>query len=232
MAQIVIPAQSDSVMEGIGASKDVNFGSQLYVYHRVTYLGGTKLGWGRAIGNFDVAAFVGAEILSAKLVRSVFSITNPGKQAKLSRCAHPEWIEQQVTWNSYRNNFRWTAEGGDHDDAGPPAAITYTEPSGAGDHELLGLAPFVVDALTNRNGIVSIITRLADESPGVSTEYVWRSKEYGSSAWRLVIDYTPAAPTEAGHRSLHDTAFGSGVRPAQGAHAAQPTTGVRPARPR
>jgi hypothetical protein len=87
----------------------------------------------------------------------------------------------------------WTLVGGDFDDTGPPAVITYTEATGTGSHEILGLKPFVEDALDNRDGIVSIITRLTDEAPETDTQYVWASKDYGSDIWHLVIDYTPAA---------------------------------------
>lgn len=231
MAQVVVYPSADAVLEGIGAAKDLNFGSLSYAYHRVTYAGGDKLGWGRALSKFDVSALLGAEILDARLVRDLFTITNPGQQAILSRCQRTGWIEAEVTWNQYANNFRWTNEGGDYDDVGPPAALTYTEPLNAGAHEVPGLTPFVIDALTNREGIVSILTRLADESPGVSTEYGWRSKEYGASAWRLVIDYVPAGPVEAGHRSQHKPATGEGARPAASARAARPVAAARPARP-
>ncbi len=193
MATLTVQADIDASMEQ--AQPDHNYGFQEGVGHRLQYAGEAKVSWRRAIGNFDVSALAGATINSAKLVREVSNIVNPGVEAKLSRCTRPStWTEGGVTWNKWDGTTDWTTAGGDFDDPGPPGAITYTEPSSTGEHEILGLKAFVEDALDNRGGIVSIITRLWDEDPEVHTEYSWRSKEYGSNIWRLVVDYTPAGP--------------------------------------
>lgn len=206
-----------------------NFGSDTFVRHGPIYGGGDKATLERGIVNFDVSSLAGATINSAKMVREIWSIANGGQGGQLSRCTRPAgWVESEVTWLEYSNGNAWTEAGGDFDDTGPPAKITYTEPASTGTHEVTGLKDFVEDALDNRSGIVSLITRLVDEIQSETTSYFWRSKEYGSNIWRLVIDYTPVLPTSPGRRSRRRTAFGSG---AQAASPAQPATGIGPARP-
>lgn len=232
METITIPAARDSYLSQV--QDTTNFGAGTFVVHDVMYAGGTKTQWRRGIVNFDVSALAGgAQIIAAKLVRELTVIVNPGRQAILSRCTRPaDWLENEVTWTWYRVGAAWTHGGGDYDDAGPPAAVTYTEAASTGVHELPGLAAFVTDALANRGGIVSLITRLADEDPDVTTQYGWHSREAGAQGWRLVIDYVPFS--EPGHRSLvaGPLAAGEGsMRPAQPAGAMRPARPGRPARP-
>ena len=191
MAELTVDATIDSFMSETEA--DGNNGDQDFMVHDVVYSGEMKLQWRRSIVNFDVSALAGATINSAKLTRHIWSITNGGQSARLSRCTRPaDWTEGGVTWNKYDGANSWTNGGGDVDDTGPPAKVDYTEPTATGDHDVTGLEAFVTDALDNRANIVPLITRLVDEDPGVTTQYAWRSIEYGSDIWRLVIDYTPS----------------------------------------
>ena len=231
MAELTVEANIDAFIEGLIAP-DLSHGLAESCQQHITYLGGAKALWSRTIGNFDVSALAGRPINSAKLVREIHVLTNGGFSAILSRCERPaDWVEDQVTWNEYSNGNAWDNSGGDFDDAGPPAKITYTEAPATGTHEVTGLKDFVEDALANRSGIVSIITRLADENPPVSTGSQWRSKEHGSDVWRLVIDFEVTNP---GRRGLRRTAHAPGVparRPAGVARPARTASGVAPARP-
>ena len=234
MAELTREVDIDSMMGALPAAfKDVNFGAYIYIRHGVTYDGGTKSQWYRGIANFDVSDLAGAQINSAKLVREVWSLVNGGVLGKISRCTRPaNWTEDGVTWNKYDGTSAWTAEGGDFDDGGPPAAITYSEPTSLGTHEITGLKDFVEDALDNRSGIVSIITRLALEVPGTTTRFVWWSKEHESDIWRLVIDYTLPNP---GRRGKGASPFARGapdLRPVTAARPTRAASGVAPARPR
>lgn len=231
MATLTAEAAIDSLMEQ--TDPDGSHGSLSFSQHAIVYLGEDKLTWRRAIGNFDISELAGSTIDGARLVRDLYGISSGGQNAVLSRCTRPEdWSESGVTWNSYAPGQPWTAGGGDFDDAGPPAKITYTEPTSTGPHEILGLQDFVTDALDNRDGIVSIIIRLDDEDPGVSTNYVWRAREYGTSIWRLVVDYTPPPSPNPGRRSSRRSAFGSGVASSRPARSARPASGALAARPR
>ena len=226
MPQLIVEAVIDSIMNQ--KRPNDNYGANVAITHQLTYDFTGKTAWYRGIGNFDVSALAGATIVDAKLVRELYSISNGGKDAKVSRCTRPaQWTENGVTWFKYDGVNNWTNEGGDKDDIGPPAAITYTEPSAVGTHELPGLKPFVEDALANRGGIVSIITHLVDENPGVTTQYLWRSRDYGSSIWRLVIDYATAEP----RRSVQRAASRRRAPTARPTQPAQPAAGARPARP-
>lgn len=231
MAQLTVEANIDSFIEGL-IGPDLNQGLANACQHHITYLGSAKALWSRAIGNFDVSALAGFPINSAKLVRGIHSLTNGGFSAILSRCERPaDWVEDEVTWNEYRNGNAWDNAGGDFDDAGPPAKLTYSEASATGTYEITGLKDFVEDALTNRSGIVSIITRLADENPPVTTGALWRSKEHGSDVWRLVIDYTPTNPGRRGLNTPHERGAPA-TGPASVTRPARTAGGIAPARPR
>ena len=228
MATLTVPATIDSYMSE--AQRTTNFGAAPYAIHDVFYVGGAKIQWRRGIGNFDVSELAGATIDSAKLVRGVLYLVNGGYQAILSRCTRPaDWAEHEVTWEQYRAGVPWTIVGGDFDDTGPPAALRYTEPSDLGEHEVPGLEPFVTDALENRNGMVSLITRLANEAPGVSTQSGWHTREAGSQGWRLIIDYSPAVPPSPGRRSPQRSRRAPATHPARPAKA---VAGARQAGPR
>lgn len=188
MATLTVYASIDSTMKE--QDPDTAFGGSISITHGVMYLAGVKLEWNRGIGNFDVSALEGETINSAKLVREITQINGaPGFNAKLSRCTRWDTWTEMATWNDYAWTLPWTTGGGDYDDTGPPAAIVYAEAVATGEHEIAGLKPFVEDALDNRDGIVSLITRLDAEAPEVSRRITWRSKNYGSDIWRLVIDY-------------------------------------------
>ncbi len=95
---------------------DLNYGGNVAMTQQVSYDVFGKIAWYRTIGNFDVSALAGAKINTAKLVRELYSITNGGQDAKLSRCTRPsEWTEGGVTWNTYDGVNDWSNVGGDHD---------------------------------------------------------------------------------------------------------------------
>lgn len=231
MATLTVPATIDSYMSELQGS--TNFGASSYAVHDILYAGGTKLQWRRGIANFDVSDLAGAAVNAAKLVREISYLVNGGQEAILSRCTRPaDWVEYEVTWGQFRLSSPWTNGGGDFDDAGPPASLTYVEPLGSGEHEIQGLAPFVTDALENREGIVSLITRLAHEAPGVSTQYAWDSREVGSRGWRLVVEYTPYASPSPGRRSARRSRLAAGRAAARPIRPATPAAVSEPARPR
>jgi hypothetical protein len=202
-AQIVVTATRDSLMKAEAPTG--NFGSNAFCDHEVTYLGGDKSGWWRAIADFDLSAIpAGSTVVAASLIRHVFALNNGGQGGRISRCTRPgQWVESEVTWNNYKSGSAWSAAGGDFDDTGPPANVDYTEPSSTGDHTVTGLSALVQDAIDNRGGTLSIITRLVDEDPEVDTRYRWRSKEHGSGIWRVVVDYVPPVSVAVRRRPLN-----------------------------
>lgn len=231
MAELTVEADRDSYMDLVGPT--VNYGGNSAIQLGKQFIGESKSRLDRAIGNFNVDELAGAIINSAKLVREIVTVTNGGVDATLSRCTRPaDWVELEVTWDDYRSGNAWTGGGGDFDDTGPPAVITYTEASATGIHEITGLEDFVEDALDNRGGLVSIILQLADEDPDETTRFQWWSKDKGSDIWRLVIDYTLPDP---GRRSIGRRPFAPGapvIGPASAARPARTASGVAPARPR
>ena len=183
----------DSKMQGAPEfAQDLNYGGAQALRHIVLYSGETKTTWERAIVDFDVSELAKATIIAAKLVRDISSLASgAGPEAHLSRCTRAgDWVESQVTWLRYKSGADWTDAGGDFDDTGPPAALTYNEPTAAGEHEIGGLLPFVEDAIESRGDVVSLITRLADETPDADTGATWFAKDHPQS-WQLVVEYAP-----------------------------------------
>ncbi len=197
MATIQIQASIDNYLIGVVPNEDLNAGASISIAIGTFFSGETKLAIDRPIVNFDVSSIATATINSAKLVREVWSVTNGGFSAKLSRCTRPStWVELNSTWNDYDAPISWSSVGGDFDDV-TPGVVTYTEASGTGSDEITGLLDYVTDAISNRSNIVSLILRASDEEPGATARNFWRSREYGTEAerWYLEVDYTPAVVT-------------------------------------
>ena len=222
----------DSKMQGIPEfAQQLNYGSVTTLRHVVLYSGDTKTTWERTIVDFAVSGLAGATIIAAKLVREITSVVSgAGPEAKLSRCTRAgNWVESQVTWLIYSSGNDWTSAGGDFDDIGPPAALTYNEPTATGPHAIEGLLPFVEDALESWGGIVSLITRLSDEIPDVDTGAAWFAQGHPQS-WRLVVEYAPPGP---GRRTTPTrTPVGPSRRPHPPASVAGRVVPSRPQAPR
>ena len=232
MPELTFLPVRDSKMQGIPEFGHwLNYGAALNLRHVVLYSGETKATWERTIVEFDVSELAAATIIAAKLLREISSLPGGGGQAaKLSRCTRGgEWVESEVTWLLYKSGANWTANGGDFDDTGPPAALPYDEPTATGEHEIGGILPFVEDAIESRSGIVSLITRLSDETPDVDAGAVWFAKGHPQS-WRLVVEYAPPDP---GRRTTPPrTRAGPSQRPYRPASAASRAAPSRPHSPR
>jgi len=191
MPELTIYAITDSYMEGI-SYPNTNYGADTQVRVGTSYVV-SKTSLHRAIGNFDVSPLAGKVLNSVKMVRHYTAVTNGGFLSKISRCTKPAlWTEGGVTWNKYDGSNNWSAAGGDFNDAGPPAAVTYTEPTTIGVKEIqdAGLLAFVQDALDNRGGLASLIIRATNEAPGGTAKVAWYAKDSGTSwRWQLVVDY-------------------------------------------
>ena len=221
----------DSKMQGIPEfAQALNYGGAPTLRHIVLYAGGGKSTWERTIVDFDVSELAQATIIAAKLVREISILSGgDGTEAKLSRCTRPgEWVESEVTWLRYKAGADWTANGGDFDDTGPPAVLTYDEPAITGEHEIGGLLAFVEDAIESRGSIVSLITRLSDETPDVNTGSTWFAKGHAQS-WRLVVEYASPDP---GRRSIPRSSRRGSTTPRASSRPARPQASARPQQPR
>ena len=208
-----------------------NFGDLDLILMGLQFAGGEKLNLWRPIANFDVSALIGRQINDAKLVRTIYEVVGePPWTATVYRCKRAEqWVELEVSWDEYAAGMPWDTPGaggaGDVDTV-TPIPVTFTEATGPGDHEVLGMKGFVEDALAYRNGLVSIRPQIDDESYEGTRQASWFSKDNGSDIWRLVIDYLPANP---GRRSPRGGARRSPR--AGGASASRPNRSTRPVRP-
>lgn len=167
---------------------DANYGQANAVEMGPTYYGGSKDKLRRAIANFNVSALQGRTITAAQIRRVISGAIGPpqGFAATIYRCTRPAtWTETGVTWNKYNGANNWTTAGGDYDQT-TPAPVHYIETT----NPIPGLKDFVIDALNNRTGIVSIIIRVDNENPGVTTWASWWSRQYQMHIWRLEVDHS------------------------------------------
>lgn len=170
----------------------VNYGASGSVEEELTFIGGVKTTWGRAILAFDVSSIpAAATINSAKLIREVDTIFGAGN-CWVTRITRADWTETGVSWNDYKGGTPWTVAGGDLDTA-TPAQVGFAEPAATGSHQVTGLLAFVTDAIANRANIVTFVTRMQDEgASGPNRGAAWHSKE-GVTDPILEVDYTPPA---------------------------------------
>jgi len=236
LPEITIEPARDSYITPV--QPNTNFGADTSVICGVLYAGASKVQWRRGIGLFDVNAIPGgATIDAAKLQREISAIAGtPTWLVRLARVTRTDWVENQVTWNNYKTGSTWTDGGGDFDDV-TPAAIDFSEAGAAGLHELVGLKPFVDDAIVSRGGLLTVLLRLKAEAPGVTQEAAWWSREKGVQRWRLVVAYTPAASAPGVGPRRGRLQPGAGAPPAPrgartGRRASQASAGSRPGRVR
>ncbi len=231
MPSLTVTATIDSDIDA--ANTDLNYGNNGNNRLGVAYAGPDKTFNMRVIVNFDVSALINTVINSATLRRQYSSIVGAGGvEAKVARCTRPaQWTELGVTWNKYDGSNTWTTAGGDLDLV-TPAEIVYNEPSSIGWFELASFKDFVIDALDNRNGIVSLIIRQTDESDPGGNEYTaWVNRDFipDTDQSQLVIDYS--FPGRRPHQRATLSRIGQRrpSRPARARSPARPRAGRRPA---
>ncbi len=231
MADVRVYASIDAYING--KSPNANYGSQTYCAAGELYVGGAKSNWWRAIADFDVSPLQGLDLTSLKMRFNRTALTGQPFDAYLSRCTRPgQWTENGVTWNNYDGVNPWTTAGGDFDDTGPPAKITFTvSEDGLADIDDQLLLDFLQDAIDNRSGVLSCIIRNADEGPGVSQYTAWRTKESADpDRWSLIAQlastYTPTVQprrTAGAHMGVRRPRSPGRARPP-----AEPSRGRRP----
>lgn len=190
----------------------VNYGSAAYLLMGVKYSGPTKTGLRRPIFRFDVSSLPGGvSITTAKLTLEVIAYDGGGAGSKASRCTRENtWVEGEVTWDDYKSATAWTSAGGDYDDTGPPAAVSFSLPSSNGPFDITGLATQVQDAYDSRSGIYSIILRLDDEDPG-SDEGIQFDARSGSTPPVLEVIYPVSGTFPFANKSPLHTLVGGGL---------------------
>jgi hypothetical protein len=189
MAGFIAYAIIDSHLDGV--SKDTNYGAATSIELGPVFIN-DKSKLMRGIGNFHVSALKGRTINSAQLEMTRSGLSNPGFDATLRRCTRPaDWTEDGVTWNKYDGTNDWTTAGGDVDNS-TPTPVSFSALPDGGLNVVTGLGPFVIDAIDNRNGIVSLILRADDEDPPATAWVAWTSKDSADGRWRLRIDHSGA----------------------------------------
>jgi hypothetical protein len=221
VAELVVYPTIDGWVDGL--LPDTNTGTGIVVGEK--YTGGLKGYAARTIGNFDVSALAGVVVQSAQIERYVTAVGLGGFGARIYRVVYPtpprstQWTEGGLTYNKYDGVSAWTLAGGDFD-LSVPAPVAYVEASALFWHTILGLREFVVDALANRAGLLSILMKPDDEVPGMS-RYVEAKDRTAVEKWLLRVTYgvgaTPGRRANAGPRGERELEFDNlrGVRPAR-----------------
>ena len=173
-------------------SPDTNYGSGDGVTIGAVYAGGDKAALARFIFRCDVSALAAYPIISAKLVLNATTAGGPAYTGTVNRCTRPVgWVELETTWNDEYSGQAWGSGGGDFTTL--PPAVALTLPTSPGVWEIPGMADFVTYSRMDRSGIVSVIGKLNDESPGGTSWVV-------NDSIRLSVNYT----LEESGREQHD----------------------------
>ncbi len=168
----------------------------------VLFLGGGKAALRRALATFDVfgSAAAGRPLVAAdtvtlaELMADVTGITGPAFQVDAERLGRTNYNNAEATWNNYRAGTPWTTAGGD--EAPPPAAAGFTSPSVPGDQVVqANLAPFVVDAISNRGGLVALRWKARIENPASSSIYTVFADPAHVPPLLLRVTYQSTEPT-------------------------------------
>lgn len=129
---------------------------------------------------------VGATITAATL--SLYSWGGAsGRTYWAYKCTRDNWIELEVTWNSYKAASAWTSPGGDYVTINPVGASIVTIVSGWMNWDVLAI---VQDAQTNTTNC-NFFVRDENENNGSSVGQDFESRTGGSGhPPQLVITYT------------------------------------------
>jgi hypothetical protein len=195
----------------------------------VYLVGGSKGILRRALATFDVfgAPTSGRSLLAsdtitlAEMLCYVTSAVGPAFQVDTERLARADYVAAEATWNNYRASSPWTAGGGDV--AAPPAAASFTSPSGTGDQVAQSnLAPFVVDAVANRGGLVVLRWKAQDENPGVTAIYSIAADPSYTPPLRLRVTYLSPEPSPIDRPEWSELHGAAAAKPAPAARASPP----------
>ena len=188
-----IGCTKDSYM-GAGA-KDTNYNVTAYMIIGTT---GKGVNFAcRAILEFDVSAIPAtATIDSAELHWYCELAAATNNASTLWRCTRTNWLETQVTWNSYLTGSAWTAAGGDLAAAdSPETKVAFNLPTTTGWKSVTGLKNMVDYAIANTAGLVEIIGKLDDETAStINAHFSWRNEPFDTEgAPHLVVAWTSPA---------------------------------------
>ena len=173
------------------AAKDTNYSTLTAMYLRKS-----ANSIQRNVIAFDISDLpAGVTISSAKL-SLYFYVANAtsGLQVDVFKQTRDDWVETEVTWNSYKTGSAWTTEGGDYVTSSPAGADTVFPVSYDWmDWEIKDIA---IDAVANVGSIVNLLVKYNDET-GADGYGGFYTRKYANTALRpkLVINYSVATTT-------------------------------------
>jgi len=135
----------------------------------------------------DISAISpGSEIVAVDMELYYFNFaggTDPvGNTINAARCTRTDWVENQVTYNSYKTGSAWTSGGGDFDDTNVDTAIVPAA-YGAMNWNGAGMIAQGQEALDTYGALFSV--HLRDPNNAVGNQYPqWYSKEEATQTTR------------------------------------------------
>ncbi|MHA1482829.1 MAG: DNRLRE domain-containing protein [Candidatus Heimdallarchaeaceae archaeon] len=156
----------------------------------------------RSILNFDISDLPAGVIDSVKLKLYYYDKdqTPDGKTVWAYKVTRDDWVESEVTWNSYKSSSSWTAAGSDYVTSNPAGAST-TFPSSYGWMEW-DIKAIVEDAIDNVSDSVNLLIKFDNEADGSWARANFYSSEYTDNTDlcpKIVIEYSlgPSVTTQA-----------------------------------
>lgn len=187
---LTIVATADAHSQSQEATKDTNY--NLTYLSVIRYSGYTRYAYIKFPLN-DLPAGVTITSATLSLWYWKYDASNPsGQDIHVWKQTHNDWVETEVTWNSYKSGSAWTQAGGDWVESNP-AGASATVPASAGTWMDWDIKAIVEDAVTNEID-VNLVVKHEDPLGSGDYEPVFYSRDNASSNKpKLVIEYTEAS---------------------------------------
>ena len=187
MTLLSVTPDADTMMSGVNTSTNSNAG---VISSTVLVITDAKVEWLRGLMRFDISAIPPGETITAVEMRlggiTAFALVD--HLIARSDTNTNTWVERECTWDDYKTATAWDSGGGDFTttnqftDTNQPSSGTWTIPTNS------DFVAQLQTALDSDSGIYSVLVRMADEDPAVSSGANWHSKDFDGDSDPPVLD--------------------------------------------
>jgi hypothetical protein len=175
-----------------------NYGSTTYL-EVWAYYDGTRAT--RSVLEFGLSGLEGANVSSATLSLYYYSYagTNPvGRTYWAYKLSRTNWVQSEVTWNSYKSGSSWATAGGDYVTSSPSGgSITMPSAYGWVNWNVTEIVQNACDASISAEFLIKDATESVEDTY-LSYFYSNNYATNTSHCPKLTIEYTPDAPDNPG----------------------------------
>lgn len=181
---LVVESEADAQL--LFGNKDVNYGNGTNEGKIIIHSGTEPI---RGILRFDFSALPDDAIITNATL-SLYCWADPcpaDRTYRVYEITQGGWLEMETTWNSYKTGFAWDTAGGDYTTLNGTYMNTTT---GIGWKNWTGMYDLIQHFRTEHSEIANILIKDGVENTDPSVRTHFRSREFGSNAPKLTINYT------------------------------------------